>query len=90
MLPKINCLSQTDNSTGIITKIREDNVVYIEYPDGNQYCQHADGTQIFCHQESHQIRVEKEGFAPVMYQATEEPEDEDDWWETEDLRSLDG
>jgi hypothetical protein len=90
MLPKINCLSQTDYKTGIITKIREDNVVYIQYPDGNQYCQHSDGTQIFCHQDSKQIRVEKEGFAPVMYQQTEDPEDSDDWWECDDLKSLDG
>jgi len=28
-LPRINCLQQTDPKTGIITKVREDNVVLI-------------------------------------------------------------
>lgn len=37
-LPKINCLIQTDQKTGIVTKVREDNVVLITYEDGNRYC----------------------------------------------------
>jgi len=89
MLPRINCLSQTDYKTGIVTKIREDNVVYIKYKEGNQYCQHADGTQIFCQEDGHQIRIEKEGFAPVMYQQTEKGEDEEEWLETDEIKSLD-
>jgi hypothetical protein len=43
-LPKINCLNQTDPKTGIVTKVREDNVVLIRYEEGNLYCQHHDGT----------------------------------------------
>lgn len=54
-LPKINCLSQTtetiDSESGekslVVTKVREDNVVLIQYQNGNLYCQHADGTQVF-------------------------------------------
>jgi len=46
-LSRVNCLSQTDAKTGIVTTVREDNVVSIHYPEGNTYCQHADGTQIF-------------------------------------------
>ena len=41
---KINCLSQTDTETAITTFIREDNVAFIHYPNGNNYYQHADGT----------------------------------------------
>lgn len=52
-LPKINCLSQTDPKTGIVTKLREDNVVFITYKEGNRYCQHADGTLIFSQEEGH-------------------------------------
>ena len=89
-LSKINCLSQTDSKTGIVTKIREDNVVLIKYPDGNTYCQHADGTQIFCQKGSVQIRIEKEGFAPVMHQQTTECADEEEWWETTELKSTSG
>jgi hypothetical protein len=69
-LPRINCLNQTDQKTGVVTKVREDKVVLIKYEDGNLYCQHADGTQIFSQDDGHQTRVEKDGFAPVMYQAT--------------------
>lgn len=89
-LPKINCLSQTDSKTGIVTKIREDNVVLIKYPDGNTYCQHADGTQIFCQKGKEQVRIEKEGFAPVMHQMTVQCDDEEEWWETAELKSTSG
>ena len=89
-LPKINCLNQTDQKTGVVTKVREDKVVLIRYEDGNLYCQHADGTQIFSQDDGHQTRIEKDGFAPVMYQATNEGEDMEDWLETDELKSLDG
>jgi hypothetical protein len=87
-LPKINCLIQTDQKTGIVTKVREDNVVLIIYEDGNRYCQHADGTQIFTENEG--TRVEKDGFAPITYQPTEEGEDMDAWLDTEELKSTSG
>ena len=89
-LPRINCLQQTDQKTGIISKVREDNVVLITYADGNVYCQHADGTQIFSQEGGQQIRVEKDGFAPVMYQATEKGQDMEEWLEMDEIRSLDG
>jgi hypothetical protein len=37
-LPKINCLNQTDSTTGTVTMVREDKVVLIKYEDGNLYC----------------------------------------------------
>lgn len=94
-LPKINCLIQTDQKTGIVTKVREDNVVLIIYEDGNRYCQHADGTQIFSEDENKdgtktRTRVEKEGFAPVQYQPTETGTDMEEWLETEELKSTNG
>lgn len=89
-LPRINCLSQTDPETGIITKLREDNVVFIIYTDGNRYCQHSDGTQIFSQHDGGQIRIEKENFAPVMHQRTEKEEDSEDLFETDELKSLTG
>jgi len=66
-LPKVNCLKQTDQKTGVVTQVREDNVVLIRYEDGNLYCQHADGTQIFSQDDGAQTRVEKSGLAPVMF-----------------------
>lgn len=89
-LPKINCLNQTDAKTGVVTKVRADKVVLIRYEDGNLYCQHADGTQIFSQEDGQQTRVEKDGFAPVMYQGTEPAEDDDEWLDTSELKSLDG
>lgn len=89
-LPKINCLNQTDAKTGVVTKVRADKVVLIRYEDGNLYCQHADGTQIFSQDDGQQTRVEKDGFAPVMYQGTEPGEDEEDWMDTGELKSRDG
>lgn len=89
-LPKINCLNQTDAKTGVVTKVRADKVVLIVYEDGNLYCQHADGTQIFSQDGGGQTRVEKDGFAPVMYQATEKGETPEEWLETDELKSLDG
>ena len=65
-------------------------MVLIQYEDGNLYCQHADGTQIFSQDDGHQTRVEKDGFAPVMYQATEQGGDMEEWLDTEELKSLDG
>jgi hypothetical protein len=62
----------------------------IKYDDGNTYCQHADGTQIFSQEDGLQTRVEKDGFAPVMYQQTEKCEDLRDWFDVEELKSLDG
>jgi len=89
-LSRVNTLNQTDQKTGIVTTVREDNVVCIRYPEGNTYCQHADGTQIFSQEDGQQIRVEKDGFAPVMYQETVAAEDEEEWLETDELKSLDG
>lgn len=62
----------------------------IKYEDGNTYCQHADGTQIFQQGDGNQTRVEKDGFAPVMYQTTEQCDDMEEWLETEDLKSTNG
>jgi len=89
-LPRINCLIQTDQATGVETKVREDNVVLIKYQDGNLYCQHADGTQIFSQDDGNQTRIEKDGFAPIMYQATEKGEDMEEWLDTDELKSTDG
>jgi len=89
-LSRINTMSQTDQASGIITQVREDNVVRILYPEGNRYCQHADGTQIFETVDGHQTRIEKEGFAPVMYQSTEKGEDSEEWLEMDEIKSVDG
>ena len=70
--------------------VREDKVVLIKYEDGNLYCQHADGTQIFSQEDGAQTRIEKDGFAPVMYQATEIADKLDDWLDVDELKSLDG
>lgn len=67
-------------------------MVLITYEDGNRYCQHADGTQIFSEEEEKdktkkRTRVEKDGFAPIMYQPTTPGDDMDEWLETEELKS---
>jgi hypothetical protein len=62
----------------------------IKYKDGNVYCQHADGTQIFSQDDGNQTRIEKDGYAPIMYQATEHGEDLDDYLDTDELKSTDG
>ena len=36
------------------------------------------------------FRSEKDGFAPVMYQGTETAEDDEEWLDTSELKSLDG
>ena len=43
-LPPINCLKQSDLSTGTVTNMRADKVLMIEYTNGSTYTQHADGT----------------------------------------------
>jgi hypothetical protein len=43
-LPPINCLKQSDPMTKIVTVMRADKVMLIEYANGDLYCQHADGT----------------------------------------------
>ena len=37
-LAKINCLNQTDPKTGIVTKVRADKVILIQYENGSIYC----------------------------------------------------
>lgn len=37
-LAKINCLNQTDPNTGIVTKVRADKVILIQYENGSIYC----------------------------------------------------
>jgi len=53
----------------------------IIYPDGNSYCQHADGTQMLIQDKGQNVRVEKEGFSPVVYQTTERATDLEEWLE---------
>lgn len=76
--------------TKIVTVMRADKVMLIEYANGDLYCQHADGTQIFTSDKGREIRVEKKGFAPVAYSRVEKAEDMEEWLELEKIRSLDG
>lgn len=89
-LPPINCLKQTEASSGVVTKMRADRVIMIEYANGALYCQHPDGTQIYTEAGNSVIRVEKEGFAPVSYRKSEKAESDEDWFDPEVLRSIDG
>ena len=45
---------------------REDGTVTIEYRDGSFYTQFEDGTQFRVNAEKNEIRIEKDGFAPII------------------------
>lgn len=90
-LTAINCLKQTDPSTCVVTKMRADQVITIEYKDGSFYCQHADGTQMYTEAKGRSIRIEKQGFAPVTHKRCAIPDlNSEDLFEVDKLKSLDG
>lgn len=62
----IPCAIEKDAVTEARMMIREDNVVTITYKDGSTYCQHEDGTQMKINADQSEIRVEKDGYAPVV------------------------
>ncbi len=65
-LESIPCACETDAVTNATMMIREDKVVTIRFNDGSLYCQHADGTLMKTSVDGNSIRIEKEGFAPVI------------------------
>ena len=46
--------------------VREDKVMTIRYADGSLFCQHIDGTIMRTSANGQEIRIEKEGYAPVI------------------------
>lgn len=63
----IPCAYETDATTGARVMIRDDKVMTIEYADGSLLCQHPDGTLMRTSADSSEIRIEKDGYAPVLF-----------------------
>jgi hypothetical protein len=71
--------------------MRADQVITIEYKDGSFYCQHADGTQMYTEAKGKSIRIEKQGFAPVIHKRSNLPDlNSEELFEVDKLKSLDG
>lgn len=66
-LEPIPCAYETDSVTNARMMIRDDKVMTIEFADGSLFCQHADGTLMMTSADGLSIRVEKEGYAPVIF-----------------------
>lgn len=66
-LEAVPCAYETDPVTGARTMIREDKVLTIEFADGSLFCQHADGTLMRTSADRSEVRIEKEGYAPVVF-----------------------
>lgn len=47
--------------------VRDDKVMTIEFSDGSLFCQHADGTLMKTSPDGCEVRIEKEGYAPVVF-----------------------
>ena len=65
-IESIPCAVETDAVSHARMMIREDNVMKIEFKDGSTYCQFEDGTQIRTNPANSEIRIEKDGFSPVI------------------------
>jgi hypothetical protein len=66
-LDRVPCAYETDPVTGARMMIREDKVVTIEYQDGSLLCQHSDGTLMRTSADRSEVRIEKDGYAPVLF-----------------------
>jgi hypothetical protein len=66
-LDRVPCAYETDPVTGARMMIREDKVVTIEYQDGSLFCQHSDGTLMRTSADRSEVRIEKDGYAPVIF-----------------------
>lgn len=66
-LERVPCAYETDPVTGARMMIREDKVMTIEFADGSLFCQHADGTLMRTSADRSEVRIEKEGYAPVLF-----------------------
>ena len=62
----ISCAYETDAVTNAKMMVREDKVMTIRYADGSLFCQHIDGTIMKTSANGNEIRIEKEGYAPVI------------------------
>jgi hypothetical protein len=71
-LDPIPCATETDAVTNATMMIREDKVLTIKFKDGSLYCQHSDGSLMLTSADEKTIRIEKEGFAPVVIHLCEE------------------
>ena len=65
-LDPIPCAAETDAVTNATMMIREDKVMTIRFKDGSLYCQHADGTLMKTSADGNEVRIEKEGYAPII------------------------
>ncbi|KRX02221.1 hypothetical protein PPERSA_04843 [Pseudocohnilembus persalinus] len=61
----INCAKRTDPQSGAKIIIREDETIFITYPEGNTYCKFQDGTEITTSPKQDLITVEHENYATI-------------------------
>ena len=73
-LENVPCAYETDPVTGARTMIREDKVMTIEFADGSLFCQHSDGTVMKTSAAKDEVRIEKEGYAPIIFKRGTETE----------------
>lgn len=66
-LDPVPCAYETDAVTNARMMLRDDKVVTIEFADGSLFCQHADGTLMKTNSDGCEVRIEKEGYAPVLF-----------------------
>ena len=66
-LDPVPCAYETDPVTGARMMIREDKVVTIEFKTGALLCQHSDGTLMHTSPDRSEVRIEKDGYAPVFF-----------------------
>lgn len=66
-LEPIPCAYETDAVTHARMMLRDDKVLTIEFADGSLFCQHADGTLMKTSADGCEVRIEKEGFAPILF-----------------------
>mmetsp|Transcript_30515 Transcript_30515/g.29916 ORF Transcript_30515/g.29916 Transcript_30515/m.29916 type:complete len:325 (-) Transcript_30515:1446-2420(-) len=65
-IESIPCAVETDAVSYARMMIREDDVMTLDFKDGSFYAQFSDGTQIRTSADKSEVRVEKDGFAPVL------------------------
>jgi hypothetical protein len=63
----VPCAYETDATTGARMMVRDDKVMTIEFSDGSLFCQHADGTLMRTSANGCEVRIEKDGYAPVVF-----------------------
>lgn len=66
-LDPVPCAYETDAVTNARMMLRDDKVVTIEFSDGSLFCQHPDGTLMKTSADGCEVRIEKEGYAPVLF-----------------------